>query len=69
MEFVSPLSSDMLLFLKKHVLGLRVLLIDEFEQKLLQKVIVEVLPAWCMKDDDRLVLSMKWLDSKAEEDL
>uniref|UniRef100_A0A0D3A4P3 Protein kinase domain-containing protein n=2 Tax=Brassica oleracea var. oleracea TaxID=109376 RepID=A0A0D3A4P3_BRAOL len=45
------------------------LLIDEFEQKLLQKVIVEVLPEWCMTDDERLVVSMKWLDSKAEEDL
>ncbi|KAF2542589.1 hypothetical protein Bca4012_087538 [Brassica carinata] len=69
MEFVSPLSSGMLLFLKKHVLGLSALLIDEFEQKLLQKVIVEVLPEWCMTDDERLVVSMKWLDSKAEEDL
>ncbi|KAF2580341.1 hypothetical protein F2Q68_00006320 [Brassica cretica] len=38
--------------------------------KLLQKIVVEVLPEWCVKDDERQVaLSMDWLESKAVEDL
>ncbi|XP_013628406.1 PREDICTED: riboflavin biosynthesis protein PYRD, chloroplastic-like [Brassica oleracea var. oleracea] len=61
---------SVLLDLRGDIKDLEVLLRDGFEQKLLQKIVVEVLPEWCVKDDERQVaLSMDWLESKAVEDL
>lgn len=59
---------SVLLDLRGDIKDLEVLLKDGFEQKLLQKIVVEVLPEWCVKDDERQVaLSMNWLESKAVE--
>ncbi|ESQ55277.1 hypothetical protein EUTSA_v10025283mg [Eutrema salsugineum] len=59
---------SVLLDLRGNIKDLEVLLRDGFEQKLLQKIMVEVLPEWCAKDE-RLVGSMNWLESKAVKDL
>ncbi|KAF8114984.1 hypothetical protein N665_0030s0033 [Sinapis alba] len=61
---------SVLLDLRGDIKDLEVLLRDGFEQKLLQKILVEVLPEWCVKDDERqIALSMNWLESKSVEDL
>lgn len=62
---------SVLLDLRGDIRDLEVLLRDGFEQKLLQKIVVEVLPEWCLKDDERQValLSMNWLESRSVEDL
>ncbi|CAD5328566.1 unnamed protein product [Arabidopsis thaliana] len=59
---------SVLLDLRGNVKDLEVLLRDGFEQKLLQKVIIEVLPEWSTKDE-RQIASMKWLESKHVKDL
>ncbi|ESQ55290.1 hypothetical protein EUTSA_v10026822mg [Eutrema salsugineum] len=59
---------SVLLDLRGNIKDLEVLLRDGFEQKLLQKIMVEVLPEWCTKDE-RQVASMNWLESKAVKDL
>ncbi|KAG2291526.1 hypothetical protein Bca4012_055304 [Brassica carinata] len=61
---------SVLLDLRGDIKDLEGLLRDGFEQKLLQKIVVEVLPEWCVKDDERRVVSsMNWLESKAVENL
>ncbi|KAG7542086.1 Cytidine and deoxycytidylate deaminase domain [Arabidopsis thaliana x Arabidopsis arenosa] len=59
---------SILLDLRGNIKDLEVLLRDGFEQKLLQKVIIEVLPEWSTKDE-RQIASMKWLESKHVKNL
>uniref|UniRef100_A0A1J3G3V6 Riboflavin biosynthesis protein PYRD, chloroplastic n=1 Tax=Noccaea caerulescens TaxID=107243 RepID=A0A1J3G3V6_NOCCA len=59
---------SVLLDLRGNVKDLEVLLRDGIEQKLLQKIVVEVLPEWSKKDE-RQIASMNRLESKALKDL
>ncbi|EOA16688.1 hypothetical protein CARUB_v10004881mg [Capsella rubella] len=59
---------NVLLDLRGNIKDLEVLLRDGLEQKLLQKVVIEVLPEWNTKDE-RQVASMEWLESKHLKDL
>ncbi|VVB12255.1 unnamed protein product [Arabis nemorensis] len=54
--------------LRGNIKDLEVLLRDGIEQKLLQKIMVEVLPEWSTKDEKQ-VASMNWLESKPVKDL
>lgn len=59
---------SVLLDLRGNIEDLEVLLRDGFEQKLLQKVMIEVLPEWSTKDE-RKIASMNLLESKSVKDL
>ncbi|XP_010434252.1 PREDICTED: LOW QUALITY PROTEIN: riboflavin biosynthesis protein PYRD, chloroplastic-like [Camelina sativa] len=59
---------SVLLDLRGNIKDLAVLMRDGFEQKLLQKVVIEVLPEWSTKDE-RQIASMEWLESKHVKDL
>ncbi|XP_010439538.1 PREDICTED: riboflavin biosynthesis protein PYRD, chloroplastic-like [Camelina sativa] len=59
---------SVLLDLRGNIKDLEVLMRDGFEQKLLQKVVIEVLPEWSTKDE-RQIASMEWLESKHVKDL
>lgn len=54
--------------LRGNIKDLEVLLRDGIEQKLLQKIMVEVLPEWSTKDEKQIA-SMNWLESKPVKDL
>ncbi|KAL1205339.1 Riboflavin biosynthesis protein PYRD [Cardamine amara subsp. amara] len=59
---------SVLLDLRGNIEDLEVLLRDGIEQKLLQKVMVEILPEWSTKDE-RQIASMNLLESKSVKDL
>lgn len=54
--------------LRGNIKDLEVLLRDGIEQKLLQKIMAEVLPEWSTKDENQFA-STNWLESKPLKDL